>query len=70
MVSNGSVTDPQKPVPLLRCIEGNMVDLNTPHDSNFTSFNTEHQCTFWDALLVPPTPMAAPDPRHPMVRGR
>jgi para-nitrobenzyl esterase len=49
---------------------GNMVDLNTPHDSNFTSFNTEHQCTFWDALLMPPTPMAAPDPRHPMVRGR
>jgi hypothetical protein len=25
MVSNGSVADPQKPVPLLRCIEGNMV---------------------------------------------
>jgi para-nitrobenzyl esterase len=49
---------------------GNMVNLDTPHDSNFTSFNTEHQCAFWNALLMPPTPMAVQDPRHPMVRGR
>jgi para-nitrobenzyl esterase len=48
----------------------NMVNLDTPHDSNFTSFNTEHQCAFWNALLMPPTPMAAQDPRRPMVRGR
>jgi hypothetical protein len=47
-----------------------MVNLDTPHDSNFTSFNTEHQCAFWNALLMPPTPMAAQDPRRPMVRGR
>jgi hypothetical protein len=49
---------------------GNMVNLYTPRDSNFTTFNTEHECAFWDALLTPPTPMAAPDPRHPAVRGR
>jgi para-nitrobenzyl esterase len=55
--------------PFVRQI-GNMVDLNTPHDANFTSFNTEHQCAFWNALLMPPTPMAVQDPRHPMVRGR
>jgi len=49
---------------------GNMVNLDTPHNSNFTSFNTEHQCAFWNALLMPPTPMAVQDLRHPMVRGR
>ena len=49
---------------------GNMVNLNTPHDSNFTSFNAEHQCAFWNVLLMPPTPTVKQDLLHPMVRAR
>ena len=49
---------------------GNMVNLNIPHTSNFTGFNAEHQCAFWNFLLMPPTPMAKQDLRHPMVRAR
>jgi para-nitrobenzyl esterase len=49
---------------------GNMVNLNTPRVSNFTGFNVEHQCAFWNLLLMPPSPTAKQDLRHPMVRGR
>jgi len=49
---------------------GDMIDLNTPHNSTFTNFSAEHQCAFWQALLMPPTPAAIDNPHHPMVRGR
>jgi hypothetical protein len=47
-----------------------MVNLNTPRVSNFTGFNVEHQCAFWNLLLMPPSPTAKQDLRHPLVRGR
>jgi para-nitrobenzyl esterase len=49
---------------------GNMIDLNTPHNSQFASFGAEHKCAFWNVLLDPAQPAAHENARHPMVRAR